>query len=352
MNSRNTLISAILITIVATLGGCAKSTQAPLPVSKYQDRYLGGEFEGNFVWSGAMDLAWKELRQALNEKLELVTKDVTTLDMVKKLNNSPLSENDFFDTDYYAKGGVGQDTLDLITLEAKKKFPEIDTRDLNTTLYPEEMAAYSYLTKQIEFLTGFLEKEVTFEGVTVKGFYAINQNQKTNVRILDYWDNDRFIIGLTNKENNDEIYIAKGFGESHPSQITEMINKYKTAYIDMENADRFEMPNIKMNVRRKYYELIGDPEKGPFIENLYFKQYIKTMFEIIRFEMNKKGARTENQVVPARDFPEIKASSPLPKNLFMNKPFWLILIKKDSNNPYFISHIRNTTFMEPVKRAN
>jgi hypothetical protein len=37
---------------------------------------------------------------------------------------------------------------------------------------------------------------------------------------------------------------------------------------------------------------------------------------------------------------------PLPKNLVLNKPYWVIMKRKDSPRPYFILGVRNTAMMK------
>ncbi len=48
--------------------------------------YLGSYYKGNYVWGGAMNLAWNDLNENIvGEKLKLDTRDKMVLDMVEKL---------------------------------------------------------------------------------------------------------------------------------------------------------------------------------------------------------------------------------------------------------------------------
>ena len=79
------------------------------------DHYLGSECKGNYVWGGAMNLAWLELNEnILHEKLRLNTDDKVALEMIDKLNHSPFTNNDVDEKSYYVKSGFGQETVNLI----------------------------------------------------------------------------------------------------------------------------------------------------------------------------------------------------------------------------------------------
>ena len=95
------------------------------------DDYLGSECKGNYVWGGAMNLAWDELNDSvLHEKLKLNTRDWRALEMVDKLNSSPFSKNDLDEASYYVKSGFGQETVDIINRESRSKFPSKSFKDL------------------------------------------------------------------------------------------------------------------------------------------------------------------------------------------------------------------------------
>ena len=64
--------------------------------------------------------------------------------------------------------------------------------------------------------------------------------------------------------------------------------------------------------------------------------------------MDQYGARVTSVAM------EIGADSagtapPLPKNLLLNKPYWVIMKRKDSPRPYFILGVRNTAMMKKEK---
>ncbi|HBV58370.1 MAG TPA: hypothetical protein DEB73_03895, partial [Candidatus Magasanikbacteria bacterium] len=132
-----------VIAIAILLTGC-NNQQTPSQPHIIQDtktniagNYLGSEYKGNYVWGGAMNLAWNELNEnILHEKLKLSTYDKIALEMAEKLNNPIFSKNDLDDKSYYIKSGYGQTTVDTINKESKKKFPSKSFGDLEIDLEP------------------------------------------------------------------------------------------------------------------------------------------------------------------------------------------------------------------------
>ncbi len=255
--------------------------------------YLGSRHKGNYVWGGAMNLAWHEMTEnVLHSKLELKTGNRAALKMADKFNRSPFSKNDLDEKSYYVKSGFGQETVDIINTESRLKFPGKSFGDINAALGPQEFISYAYFLKQVEYLAPFEEKRVNFGKQIVEGFYSSNIIQRNNIEVLEYRDDNRFIIGLRLKDDGDELLLAKGFDIGNPEAIVSRIAKYgRGGFQAMGRSDRFEMPKLHLLYRRDYNELIDEPFSNRGFEG-YF---IAKMFEKIKFDMDQKGARVENE---------------------------------------------------------
>jgi len=191
-----------------------------------QGNYLGSYYKGNYVWGGAMNLAWNDLGEnILHGKLELNTNDKIALEMVEKLNSTPFSKKDLDEESYYIKSGYGQKTVDEINRESKKKFPSKSFGDLKMKLGATDIISYAYFLKEVEYETAFEKKDVSFNGENVKGFYAEYENQRDNVKIIKYENDDKFIVKLKLKNENDELILAKGYDMKNPQEIVREINK-------------------------------------------------------------------------------------------------------------------------------
>ena len=222
--------------------------------------YLGSEYKGNYVWGLAMNLAWNELNEnILHEKLKMKTDDAVALAMVDTLNHDSFTKIDLDEKSYYIKSGFGQKTVELINKASRAKFPGKSFEDLKLNLGPKDIISYAYFLKQVEYLMQFMEKDVLFEKEKVKGFYADDIKQKENVKILKYWDDNRFIISLKLKDESDELILAKGFDMNKPQEVVDEINRYKHDGLhEMGSYDQFAMPKLHLDHKRNYVELMRE----------------------------------------------------------------------------------------------
>ncbi len=309
--------------------------------------YLGSYYKGNYVWGGAMNLAWNNLNEnILKEKLQLNTMDKIALEMVSKLNDAPFSKDDLDEESYYIKSGFVQSTVDEINRESKKKFPSKSFSDLQINAqHPKDIISYAYFLKEVEYETKFKEDTVLFNGENVKGFIASNRPQRENVKILKYESDDKFIIKLQLKDKNDELILAKGFDMKNPQDIVNEVNKNNHKNLrTIGSDDRFRAPKLHLDHSRSYVELLKIP-----LANKDFKDYmIKEMFEKIKFDMDEKGAKVENEAVIQASIPISIRSNEQPKikNFILDKPYWVIMKRADSQNPYFILGVNNVELME------
>ena len=310
------------------------------------NHYLGSEYKGNYVWGGAMNLAWHELTENIvHEKLRLNTDDKVALEMVDKLNHSPFTRNDLDEKSYYIKTGYGQKTVDLINIESRQKFPVKSFEDLRLELAPTSIISYAYFLKEVEYWTQFEEKKVIFQKEWVKGFYAEGRDQKKNISILRYWNDDRFIISLKLKDAGDQLFLAKGFDMKKPQGIVNEIDRYNSGDLpQISDDDQFEMPKLHLQYRRDYIQF-----SQKFLANKGFEEYfIASMFENIKFDMDQKGAGVESEAVIAvpTAMPFQWNRRPKIKRFILDKPFWVVIKRKNSRYPYFVLGVKNTELLE------
>ncbi len=333
MQQQKTVLLVIMMFLVFVPGWAGGSTM---------DYYLGSEYKGNYVWGLAMNLAWNELNESiLHGILKLKTDDKIALRMAEQLNDAPFTKNDLDEKSYYIRSGYGQKTVDLINKESRAKFPDKSFGDLKLSLGPADIIAYAYFLKKVEYLTQFKEKDVSFLERRVKGFYTSDAKQEHNISILKYWDDDKFIIGLKLKDDGDELTLAKGFDMGHPRGVLSEIDHYnQNNRSAMSSGDQFEMPKLHLDHHRDYVELMGK-----FLANRSFEAYfIARMFEKIKFDLDQKGARVENEAVIIG--PTAMPQKPRIKRFVLDKPFWVVMKRRDRQYPYFVLGVRNTELTE------
>jgi hypothetical protein len=305
--------------------------------------YLGSFYKGNFVWAGAMNLAWTELNEnILKEKLRLNTQDEAALHMVEVLNNPVFTKNDLDEKSYYIKSGYGQKTVKLINAETRRKFPGKSFEDLALDLDDTDIISYAYFLKETEYKTEFSKGDVHFDSVKVSGFFAGNDAQKSNVKVLEYQNDDAFIIRLQLKNDEDQLILAKGFPMDTPQLLIDRINAFPEEDLgNLNKKDVFSCPSISLKHYREYNELINKN-----LLNKGFEQYfIFKMFENIKFDMDEKGARVENEAVIVLG-KSAQIDDEEPRHFVLDKPYWIIMKRKDSRAPYFLLGINNVELME------
>ncbi len=317
------------------------SGAAPMPM--LPNHYLGGDHKGNYVWGGAMNLAWNELTtNILRGKAGLETSDTETLHMLDALNEAAFSTNDLDAASYYVDAGFGPEAVDRINRETGRKFPGKRIGKLEIELSPEDFISYAYLLKAVEYETQFKSSGVAFMGKRVKGFKVQNGAQRKNVEVVLYDNDDRFVVRLRLKAPGDELILAKGYDMTSPEEVLAWIRgALRKNHPSLGAYDLFEAPCLHLAHRRNYEELTGKAFSNPGFEG----HFIAQMLEHIRFDMDEKGARVENEavIVAARSAP---ASPGRPRRFILDKPYWVILQRACSANPYFMLGVNNTALME------
>ena len=342
------VISVLLVLVFSQPARSQNAVKESKTAKSGLSNYTGSYLDGNYVWGGAMNLAWNELSSNLiKDKIKVETADPTTLAMVNQFNNSLFTKNDLDLYSYYIKSGFGQKTVDAINKETRKKFPSKSFAALTGNFVDRDIIAYAYFSKQVFYPIPFTKTETTFEGTPVAGFYAWKHEERENVRIIQYTSDERFIVSLKLKDDSDQLILAKGYDMNDPEMVVAEIDQNIDKYPDyMERMDNFAAPKLNLDYHRDYKELIGKQ-----LANEGFGDYvIGQMFENMRFTMDEKGAKVENEgaIVPVAV--SFDPNEPRPRHLELNKPFWLVMKRKGSKNPYFILGINNTALMEKVKK--
>lgn len=320
--------------------------------------YTGSFYKGNYIWGGAMNLAWTDLSEnIIQEEIDLVldSSETEAKKILEKLNNPVMTKSDLSQKNYYIKSGYGQKTVDQINKETKEKFPTKRFANLNFELSPTDIIAYAYFLKEIEYKIPFSVSKYDFFfsdfTTAVKSFYAETEEQKENIQILHYENDEKFIVSLQLKDKTDNLILAKGYNMDSPEEVVTEIQKiYKnlsntSGNIEtLQDEDSFQMPFLHVDMTRKYTELIHK-----YFKNSEFTDYfIATMFENIKFDINEKGARVENEaVIMMKNLSAMPyfENQDIPKNIILDDDFWVIMKQSNSLNPYFILGIQNDELM-------
>ncbi|MEK7618951.1 MAG: hypothetical protein AAB416_01760 [Patescibacteria group bacterium] len=301
----------------------------------------GSLYQGNTVYGAAMNLAWNDLSETIvHGTIDLSVKNPRAQKLADTFNSAPFTKHDLDAASYYIKSGYGQSTVDTINRESRQKFPDKSFGDLTVNLSDRDIIAYAYFLKKVEYPVEFSEDEVFFMNESVKGFRAKNEQERSNVGIVSYRDEDHFLLKLILKDNADELYLGKGYDMSDPDAVIRTIHQSRDALESMGEDDRFQMPKLHLDHERTYDDLVGSILKNQGFED----KEIQAMLEKIKFDLDHKGVRVENEasmMVGTTSVQPIQRH----KNLIFDKPFWVVMKRASSERPYFVLGVNNTAVM-------
>lgn len=332
----------IFISCVTTPIQVKETTENQGDKSLYNSRYNGSLYQGNFVWGGAMNLAWNDLCQSiLKEPLQLNSKDPIAQQLVANFNKPVFTTNDIDKQSYYVKSGYGKKTINTINKEVKQQFPNKSFAPVSIPNFRDnDIISYAYFMKEVSYPLAFKNQKGKFKDQDVAGFFA-QQSTKKNISILYYDNPNKFILQLKVKEQNEDLILAKGFDMNTPIDFISFYQSLQDKPTKLMDEDRFWMPKIDLDMQRNYTELTGKA-----LSNAGFKDYVlSVMQEKIKFKLDETGAKVENEAVIGVQAISARVSLNEPKSLILDQPFWVMMKQKNSTQPYFLLGVNNANIL-------
>ncbi|QRN40684.1 MAG: hypothetical protein GKC53_00660 [Neisseriaceae bacterium] len=309
-----------------------------------QADYHGFDYQGNYVWAGAMNLAWTEMSEhVIGAPIQVRSNLQQVQNRVNSYNHPVFTRNDISVDSFYIKSGYGQKTINLINREVKQKFPQKSLPDLKINLGDKDIISYAYLLKEVQYKTPFSVSTLNFNGQTVQAFSATNTKMRNNIQILQYDNDDRFVLELKLKDVKDKLFLVKGYENTSAKEIIQLIDNNIGSSEKLNSRDEFKAPKLVLDVSHQHQDFINLP-----ITNTGFENYvISTMIENIKFNMDEIGAKVENEAYIGFTS---SASSVVntPKRLILDKPYWIIMKDSQGQSPYFILGVKNSKLMQKI----
>jgi len=303
----------------------------------------------NVLYCSTFQIAWDRLcDDILDEPLQLSGDPVAA----KMLNERLTGEDDISEACYVAMAGYNRDNIvDEIVKALKEKFDEKPGLDLALN-NPDDILAYAFLLKDLKFDEEFesLQRPIRFNGSTpVQAFgikkYAFSKAHNKlsgQLDILDYKNDDDFIIGLRSDSPDDEIILAKVSAKSTlletiRSVLGRISNKPPSK---IREDERLNIPKLDFDVLHLYKGLMGKQ----FLNKGFEKHFIAKAVQSIRFRLNEKGALLKSEA--AMIAPTMAPGAP-PKirNFIFDKSFLILLKEKGTQYPYFAMWVDNTELL-------
>ncbi|OIQ19332.1 MAG: hypothetical protein BM557_06410 [Flavobacterium sp. MedPE-SWcel] len=217
------------------------------------------------------------------------------------------------------------------------------------------MMAKAEFSKSLPFLAKFdsYPDGLTFKGEKVDAF-GLNGSDDIatdNVRILYYKDDNNFIIKLYPKDTAHEIILCKGLKDITTLQqafdaIAALTSEGDKARKEQKNwwryrleyEDELRIPKMTFNIAHEYPKLAGGKliiDKQDYI--------VESVYQRTAFILDEVGAKVESEAVIefAVEVMEEVEKEPVPKKLYFNEPFVVLLKRVDSKNPYLGLYVEN-----------
>jgi hypothetical protein len=283
----------------------------------------------NIIYAPAFLFAWNSLKNELGAPFKLIEPSSNDF---KLLNLSKLYENSLNPDEY----------------------------DINVNVEDGKVSVSAYFNKTLPFPTKLekLKEPIVFKDTKVNAFGMKYFDYKyiEFTKVLYYKNDDNFVITFLPKNEHHEIILAKGLDSTRTllamlKQMYQLIDTGKSEQTkpnilwkyEITADDIFSVPAIKFNISTKYKNIEYQKFQSGGISYV-----VETAYQRTGFILNENGAVVESEAIAA----SLEAAMPEeetikhPKKLIFDKPFFVVIKRKDQTNPYFTMRVDNVELME------
>jgi hypothetical protein len=305
------------------------------------------------LWCATFQLAWNEVCALVGEDIHFVEEPP----MVAILDKKSATKDDLDEASYVALAGFVRDGIyDEIPKALGRKFrgaarPHL-LPDPAVAPRPQDIVAYAYLFKNLEFPTPFerLGEPLDFAGTRVECFGIGHEHKPDHqrlypqVRILYYNDPDDFAVELRTKSREDHLILAK---RRPAATLLETVAATEQQAVDSEPAnavtgDVLIVPKFNFDLTRSYDELLM---RHLVVTNPSVAKDLVLLAAIqnIRFQMDEKGVRLRSE-----SHMKAGAEKPPPARVMVfDKPFLVVLRREGAKTSYFALWVDNPELLVP-----
>ncbi len=304
----------------------------------------------NILYSSTFRAAWTNLKENVFGEDILLQKP---LSIAHQLNKNPVHFDESDQNIYIKSGFIDDGVLDEIIQDLRKNYG-IDDAGLDDYYHAEAgIISFALMKKTIGFKYKFQSMDHLFESEGMKtkvaGFGINNIGSETDqkhllsqVKLYDFLSDQDFIVKLFGDQEEWEIILAKVNLEK---TLKETLNKVMMR-VSKGNSQRLSfhdelvIPKIRISEITEYKQLYGKHLANKGYETYYFIAALQK----INFSMDESGvvANASAEIV-------LEKKAPKPKHLVFDKPFLLMLKRKDHNEPDLVVYIQNQEFLVPVE---
>ncbi len=268
--------------------------------------------ENNIVYGAAIPFAWNEVKNEIGAPLKGFTNKE-----LEKLNNT-------------------KNFLNVL---------QEDEYETSVEVSGNEIRAKAYFRKSLSFeepLTYFNEG-LKFGKSNVQSFGFWGSTKYARINFFENENN--FSISLFPEDKNHEIIlIMSPNAKNNFSDFTKylnILNQKKNQSVSFYDDDKVEIPIIEFNLEKIFGQFIGSKFQSEITEFVVTEAYQRNAFIL-----NENGAEVESKAVFATKDAVEEYKKPKPKMMIFNKPFVVLLKRRDSENPYFGLYITNNELLK------
>lgn len=281
----------------------------------------------NSIYAAAFLYAWDSLKAIYKSPIQLSDTNSTDL----KLINQSASYLNTLKRGEYSVNAYGEDNLFFVEAFFNKTLP-----------FPKQ------LDKSANPIMFEKEKVLAF------GMDHYDYDMTKFCSIPFYADDNKFILKLVPKDEEHEIILIKGLEniKSFAGAVTqiqqmtaqgekEKMNENKSWRYKFEEEDIFSIPLIKYNIETRYKTL-----EGQLFATGSRKPVIQLAYQRTGFILDENGAVVESHAAAsAADSSMTHIEKPKPKKMIFDKPFFIMVKRKEQRYPYFMMRVANAELL-------
>ena len=302
----------------------------------------------NVLWCDTFQLAWNEFCDLAGGPIQMDSPPA----MVAILNKRTASKEDLDQASYVAMAGLAEKGIfERIRSELGRKFGGLENPDLLNSVPQDGFVAYAYLFKELPFQWAFtrFHDYLTFAGYRVDAFgihqYSVKEENEakmaTQVAVVDYKGRGNLIVELKTKANDDRLILAMVPPEASLGETIAMVRQrvLKATPTQMKEMTTLEIPVLNFDLFKTYSQLHGRSIHSANKEVDGGK--IALAAQTVRFRLDERGAVLKSEAIVWGGIGE---------QLIFDKPFLILLERRDARNPYFALWVGNAELLVPVEK--
>lgn len=313
------------------------------------------------IWCGSFQLAWDHLRKdVVREPIKLENAQV----VADRLNKVEFDKGDLEPSSYYAEAGLVHDGIvEKIRTEMQEQYP---TARLPGLILPTEQTVavvFAYLKAEIKFRVRYdqLDKGMLFAGSdgTVKSVQAFGLEPRMKRKgetpfgqalVARYWmgTEEDFIIDLDTSSRPVQVLLARIRPWNTLQEGLDEVDgrlPVSLGHRRLLNGDKLGVPVMHWALNHRFGEVEG-PEKK--LWNRGFEDYwLDPAMQTIAFRLDGTEAVSATRTkLKAKKTEMLKEG---PREFLFDRPFLIIIKKRDAKQPYLVMWIANAELMMKLK---